>query len=106
MPKYLIEGRYSPEGAKGVAREGGSGRRSAVEKTFASLGGKLESIYFAFGDIDVFVIGDLPNNEAAAAFSLTANQSGVVAGKVIVLLTPEEMDGAAKKSVEYRPAGR
>ena len=106
MPKYLFEGRYNAEGAKGVAREGGSGRREAIHKTFEGLGGRLESLYFAFGDIDVYVVADLPNNETAAAMSLAVNQSGVAAVKVVVLMTPEEMDKAGKKAVDCRPAGR
>ncbi|HKN27394.1 MAG TPA: GYD domain-containing protein [Roseiarcus sp.] len=79
MPKYLFEGRYNAEGAKGVAREGGSGRREAIKKMLEGLGGKLDSVYFAFGDIDAYVVADLPDNEAAAAASLAVNQSGVAA---------------------------
>ena len=106
MPKYLFQGRYNAEGAKGVAKEGGSGRREAAKKAFEGLGGKLEAIYFAFGDIDAYVIADLPDNESAAAASLAVNQSGVVTTKVVVLMTPEEIDKATKKSVDYRAAGR
>ena len=36
---------------------------------------------------------------------LAANQSGAVAVKTVVLLTPEEMDNAAKRTVNFRPAG-
>ena len=106
MPKYLFEGRYNAEGAKGIAKEGGTGRREAIRKTFEGLGGKLDSVHFAFGDIDVYVVCDLPDNETAAAASLAVNQSGVVAAKVVVLMTPEEMDEASKKAVDYRAAGR
>ena len=66
----------------------------------------MESLYFAFGDVDAYVIGDLPDNESAAAMSLAVNQSGVATGRVVVLLTPEEMDKAGKKTVNYRHAGR
>jgi uncharacterized protein with GYD domain len=38
MPKYLVEARYTTEGAKGLAREGGSGRREAVQKTLKGQG--------------------------------------------------------------------
>ncbi len=102
MPKYLIEGRYSVEGTKGVAREGGSGRREAVQKMFEGLGGKLESLHFAFGEVDIYVIGELPDNESAAAASLAVSQSGLATSRVVVLLTPEEMDKAGKKCVSVR----
>ena len=106
MAKYLFEARYSAEGAKGVAREGGSSRRAAIAKTIEGLGGKLEGFYFAFGDIDSYVIVDVPDNVTAAAVALAANQSGGASVKTVVLLTPEDMDKAAKKAVEYRPPGR
>ncbi len=68
------------------------------------LGGKLESLYFAFGDVDCFVIVDLPDNATAAALSLAVNESGLIATKAIVLLTAEEMDKAGKKQVHFRGA--
>jgi uncharacterized protein with GYD domain len=105
MPKYLIEAHYTAEGAKGVAKDGGTGRRAAVAKAVESAGGKLESFYFAFGASDVFAVIELPDNVAAAAMALTVSQGGTVATKTIVLLTPEEMDKAAKKTVAYRAPG-
>jgi uncharacterized protein with GYD domain len=105
MPKYLVEGRYTSDGAKGLAREGGSRRRADIAKTVESAGGKLEAVYFAFGDADFYIIFELPDNVSAAAVSLAANQSGFVASKTVVLLTPDEMDQAIKKTVAYLPPG-
>src|ERR1700733_3307223 len=105
MPKYLVEARYTVEGTKGLVREGGSGRRAAVAKTIESVGGKVEALYFAFGDVDVYVIVDVPDNVSAAAVSLAANQSGAIVNKTIVLLTPEEMDKSVQKAVSFRPPG-
>jgi uncharacterized protein with GYD domain len=106
MAKYLIEARYTTEGAKGVAREGGSGRRAAVAKMAEGLGGKLESFYFAFGEVDAYVVVDFPDGVSAAAAVLAINQTGAVGVKTVVLISPEDMDKAAKKSVEYRAPGR
>ena len=106
MPKYLVEARYTVEGTKGLVREGGSGRRAAVAKTIESVGGKAEALYFAFGDVDVYVIVDVPDNVSAAAVSLAANQSGAIVSKTIVLLTPEEMDKSVQKAVSFRPPGQ
>ncbi len=105
MPKYLVESHYTADGAKGVAKEGGSARRAATVKAIESAGGKLESFYFAFGGVDVFMIVDLPDNVSAAAAALTGVESGAVTTKTIVLLTPEEMDKAVKKTVAYRAPG-
>jgi uncharacterized protein with GYD domain len=106
MAKYLFQSRLAVEGVKGLLKEGGSARRAAVEKTAQSMGGKLEAFYFAFGDTDVFLIADLPDNAAAAAVALTVSASGLVVSKTTVLLTPEEMDIAVKKTPNYRPPGQ
>lgn len=105
MPKYLFEASYTTEGAKGVQSAGGSSRREAVAKVAESAGGTLEGFYFAFGEADAYVIVDLPDNEAAAAVAITVNTGGGATVKTTVLLTPEEIDAAAKRSVDYRPPG-
>ena len=106
MAKYLFEARYTVEGAKGVTRDGGSARRAAIAKMAEGLGGKLESFYFAFGDVDAYVIVDVPDNVSAAAAALAVNQGGGATVKTVVLISPEDMDKAATKAVEYRPPGR
>ncbi|MDX6727906.1 MAG: hypothetical protein QOK49_2711 [Baekduia sp.] len=105
MPKYLIEASYTAEGVKGIQSAGGSSRRDAIAALAESVGGRLESLYFAFGEHDVYVVVDAPDNESATAVALTVNASGVVKARTTVLLTPEEVDAAAKRSVEYRPPG-
>ena len=103
--KMLVIGKYTSEGAKGLVKEGGSKRKAAVEKAVKGLGGKLESIYYAYGDADVYVIVDMPDSTSALALSLVVNASGAVHLKSIPLITVEEVDAACKKSVDYRPAG-
>ena len=67
MPKYLIKVSYTAEGVKGVLKDGGTKRRQAAEAVVKSTGGRLESMYFAFGDDDVYVIVDAPDNLSVAA---------------------------------------
>lgn len=105
MAKFLIEASLTADGVKGVRSEGGAARRDAVTSAIESTGGQLESFYFAFGDHDVYVIADFPDNEAAVAMALAVNSSGVVTTRTVVLLTPEEVDEAAKRTVQYRPPG-
>ena len=105
MAKYLVKANYTSEGAKGLAHDGGTARRAAVEKMLASVGGRLDAFYFAFGDTDLYVIAELPDHSAAAAVALTVAQSGRASTKTVVLLTAEEMDVAAKKTVAYQPPG-
>jgi uncharacterized protein with GYD domain len=105
MPKFLIEASYTREGVAGVLAKGGSSRRAAVADAVAGLGGQLECFYFGFGDRDAWVIVDAPDNEAAAAVAMTVNAAGGAVVKTTVLLTPEQVDEAANRSVDYRPPG-
>ena len=105
MPKFLLEASYTLEGVKGVQSAGGTSRRDAVAQVAESVGGRLESFHFAFGDRDAYVIVDLPDNESAAAVAITVNATGGATVKTLVLLTPEEVDAAAKRSVDSRPPG-
>jgi uncharacterized protein with GYD domain len=108
MAKYLIEAAYSHEGLKGLVKEGGSGRRAAVDAAAKSLGGRIESMYYGFGTSDVYVIVEAPDNVSAAALALAVGATGALAHyKTTVLLTTDEVDQAAKKStgLGYRPPG-
>ncbi|MGH8809287.1 MAG: GYD domain-containing protein [Noviherbaspirillum sp.] len=105
MPKYLIEANYVGKGLSGLLKEGGTKRREAVDELFKSMGGTVEAFYFAFGDTDVFVIGDLPDNATATALALRVNAAGAATCKTTVLITPQEVDEAVKKTVTYRPPG-
>ena len=106
MPKYLAQCNYVGEGIKGLLKEGGTARRAVVEKLFAAQGGKLEAFYYAFGDHDLYVIADMPDHASMAALSLTINATGTVVVHTTVLLTPEEVDQAAKKTPNYRAPGQ
>jgi uncharacterized protein with GYD domain len=103
----MFHGSYSIEGVKGLIKEGGTGRRAAVEAALKSFGGQLESMYYAFGDTDVYVVVDGIDDVTVAAFSLAVGATGGFGHvNTTVLLTPEEIDQAGKKTVSYRGPGR
>ena len=106
MPKYLAHCNYVGEGIKGLLKEGGSSRRAVVEKLIESMGGSLEAFYYAFGEADLYVIADLPDNESMTAVALLVAASGAIEIKTTVLITPEEVDEAAKKTPIYTPPGQ
>jgi uncharacterized protein with GYD domain len=106
MPKYLFEASYTTEGLKGLLKDGGTKRREVVEQLTKSLGGSVEAFYYAFGDSDVYIIVDVPDNRTATAISLTVNASGAVKVKTTVLTSAEEVDQATKTVVNYRPPGQ
>jgi uncharacterized protein with GYD domain len=105
VPKFLVEVKYTLEGVKGLKAEGGSARAAQAKALAEALGGKLEAMYFAFGQADAYVLCDMPDNASAAAIGLTVGSSGGLTTNTTVLLTPEEMDAAAKKDIAYRPPG-
>ena len=105
MAKFLWKASYTSDGVKGVLKEGGTGRQATIETLVEGLGGKVDAFYFALGEHDVYVIAELPDTVTATAVSLTVNASGAVALQTVELLTPEQVDEASKKSVDYRPPG-
>ena len=102
MPKYLWQTSYTAEGFKGLLREGASSRVAYMRDLFEKGGGKLEAMYWAFGDSDVYMIGEVADNVAAAAPSMAVSASGAGHVTTVVLLTPEEIDAAAKLEGGYR----
>ena len=106
MAKYLLTASYTADGVKGLMKDGGSKRQQAAEAAVKSVGGRMEAFYFAFGQHDAIVLIDAPDNASVAAASMAINASGVVQTKTVVLLTPEEIDQATKKTAAYQPPGR
>ncbi|MCW2491292.1 MAG: hypothetical protein JWN47_656 [Frankiales bacterium] len=106
MAKYLIKASYNAEGIKGVMKAGGTSRVDAVKKAIESVGGSVESFYFAFGGDDVYVTVDAPGNVAAAAMAGAVGSSGALARyETVVLLSAAEIDEAMKMAVSYAPPG-
>ena len=105
VAKYLFHGSYTQAGIKGVLKDGGTGRRKAVDALAKSLGGTVESMYWAFGKDDFYVIADLPSQAAAAALAATTGAAGSVSISTVVLLTAKDIDAAIKLHPEYRKPG-
>jgi uncharacterized protein with GYD domain len=103
MPRFMFIANYSPEGAKGLMSAGGTARRSAVEKMVTGLGGRIESFDFAFGNDDLYILAELPDNKAATAVALTVNSTGMVRVRTVVLVTPGEVDAARQIHPDYQP---
>ena len=107
MPKYLLQASYSIEGTQGLLKEGGSRRRTAIQEAVQALGGKLETMYYALGEHDVYLVIDLPDAVSAMSISMVARAAGALsAGKTVPLITVEEMDKAVKNTIPYRKPGQ
>ena len=105
MPKYLVEVKYTLDGLRGLKEQGGSARVAAATALAKEMGGSIDSFHFAFGEADAYGVFDMPDNVSAAAVGLIVSAAGGVSTKTTVLITPEEMDAAAKKQASYKPPG-
>jgi uncharacterized protein with GYD domain len=106
MPKFLIQVEYTAEGLKVLMKDKAAGRTAAVKKTVASVGGKLEALYWVLGEDDAVSIVDLPDAESAAAMGMALGASGLARTKTTRLLTADEVDVALGKTVKYGASGK
>jgi len=106
VAKYLWEVSYTSDGMKGVLKEGGTSRRTMVENLASNMGGTIESFHFAFGENDAYIIAEFPGDVDAAAVAMTVGAAGAATVRTVTLLTPEQIDEATQKTVEYRPPGQ
>ena len=105
MPKYLIQADFTTDRVKGILKDGGSKRKTAVKILMKELGGNLEGFYYSFGESDVVTIVDVPDNVTVAALSMAIAASGRLTLKTTPLLDPTEIDQATKKTVKFSPPG-
>lgn len=107
MPHCLLQASYSAQGVSGLISSPED--RSAVLRSLVEgLGGRMESLYYAFGDSDVVAIFELPDNVTMAALSMVAGASGALSNlKTTVLIPITEGVEAARKvgTIGYRPPG-
>jgi uncharacterized protein with GYD domain len=106
MAKYLLKVSYSAEGLRGIRKEGAAARAAFIAELLESVGGSLESFYFAFGGDDVVLIVDMPDNKTAMAVAATVSATDAISAyETVPLMTTQEVDAAMKVSVGYRAPG-
>ncbi len=105
MPKFLIKGSYSAEGLKGLQKDKASGREKSIAAACKALGGKLDALYYALGDDDVFAVVDMPSHVHMSSLCVAVGASGMVSTRTVPLLTVAEMDKALGEGTKYRPPG-
>jgi uncharacterized protein with GYD domain len=91
---------YTPE-AWAAQLKNPQNRVEIVSQLMQHLGGRFESVYFAFGDYDIVAVMDLPDNLSAAAASMVVSAGGSVkAIKTTPLMAVEEGIQAMRKGAE------
>jgi uncharacterized protein with GYD domain len=105
MPHYLMEVSYNSKGLASLIRNP-QNRMDALRPVFASLGGHLDGMWFSFGDYDVIIICQMPDNISIAAISMAISSSDAVKTvKTTPLMSMTEGIEAMKKATTtpYRP---
>ncbi len=106
MPNFLIQVAYSREGWEALVRNP-QNRIEAVRPAIEKLGGRIEHAWFAFGEYDVLLVADMPNNVNAAAVAIAFAGGGACKSvHTVPLLSVEEAVQAMKKASDsgYKPA--
>ena len=75
MPSYLVQVSYTSE-AVAASRRNPQNRTDVIRKSVQNLGGKLVGSWMSFGDYDVVLIVDMPDNVSAAALALAPAHGG------------------------------
>jgi uncharacterized protein with GYD domain len=106
MPHYLCQVSYTPEGWAALLRKPVN-RVEAVRPAVEKLGGTIEGAWFTFGESDLILLLDMPDNISAASFAIAAAAGGAVKSyKTTPLLSIEDGIEALKRGAKsgYKPA--
>lgn len=106
MPHYLQQVAYSQQGWEALVANP-QNRIEAVRPSIEKLGGKIESAWFSFGDYDIVVITEMPDNVTAAAIAMAFAAGGACKSvHTTPLISAQDAIQAVKKAKEcgYRPA--
>src|ERR1700680_4183974 len=109
MPLYMYQAAYTPESWAAQVKNPQNRVETVGHKVCEAVGGKLVGGWLCFGDYDLVIIADVPNNESMSAIALGIAAGGAIkASKTTVLMTGTEGVGALKKAdavaKTYKPA--
>ena len=75
MPYYLVQAGYTTESMAAMVQSP-QDRSRIVRSVAEKLGGHVESFWLAFGEFDVVLILQMPNDQTMAAFSMAVSAGG------------------------------
>ena len=109
MSLYMYQAAYTPESWAAQMKDPQNRIESVARQMCEAAGGKLVGGWLCFGDYDLVIIADVPNNESMAAIALAAGAGGAIkASKTTVLMTGTQgvaaLEKAAAVAKAYRPA--
>ena len=99
MPLFMYQAAYTPESWAAQIKNPQNRVETVGRQACEAAGGKLVGGWLCFGDYDLAIIADVPNNESMSAIALAfAAGGGLKSGKTTVLMTGTEGVGALKKA--------
>jgi len=108
MPSYLVQVSYTADAVAALIKKP-QDRTDVVRKAIEKLGGSMHGLWLSFGDHDVVVLADLPDNSSAAAIALAVAGGGACKSvKTTPLLSVGEGLTALKKAATsgYKPVSK
>ncbi len=98
MASFLVQVSYTPEALSALIAKP-QNRMAVVKKSVENLGGTFTSSWMSFGDYDLVMLLEMPNNVSAAALAIAAAAGGSLkAIKTTPLLTIDQALSALKKA--------
>ena len=98
MASFLVQVSYTPEALSALIAKP-QDRMAVVKKSVENLGGTFGSSWMSFGDYDLVMLLEMPNNVSAAALAIAAAAGGSLkAIKTTPLLTIDQAMSALKKA--------
>jgi uncharacterized protein with GYD domain len=101
--RYLFRAAFTVDGMQNLQKQSATAFKAGVAKVFDSVGGKLESWYFDYGDSTAYGFVDYPDEIAAATAQASVNAGGFARVTYRPVLSAEDADKALARSVATRP---
>jgi len=109
MPLYMYQAAYTAESLAAQLKNPQNRAESVGHAICEAAGGRLVGAWYCFGDYDLVLVADVPNNESMAAIALAVAAGGAIkSAKTTVLMTGAEAVAGMKKAdavaKTYKPA--
>lgn len=109
MPTYLYELAHTAESLKAQIQNPQDRLEAAARPLIEKAGGKLLGGGYSFGDYDVVILYEVPDDETAAAVAMAVGAGGAISrAKTTKLLSGQQWVGALNKAkgaaAQYQPA--
>jgi uncharacterized protein with GYD domain len=109
MPMYMYQAAYTPESWAAQLKNPQNRVETVGRKVCEAVGGKFVGGWLCFGEYDLVIIVDAPDNQSMAAIAVGVGAGGAIkASKTTVLMTGTEGMSALEKAnavaKKYKPA--